>query len=352
MGLLNNQYYQGDLSVVANLDFISWEKLENKSVLITGATGLICSFLIDVLMFRNKHFESNIAVYSLSRNSVYAKERFSAYWEHPLFNYIQQDISEEIQLEEKIDFIIHGASNAHPASYVADPVGTIKSNLWGVDNLLQYYIKAKSQRILYISSGEVYGEGTGEDFIESYSGYIDPLNSRSCYPSSKRTAETLCRSYLDQHNVDIVIARPCHIYGATMTNSDNRAFAQFLRNVLEGKDVVLKSKGVQYRSYCYVADCVSALLVILLNGKNGEAYNIANKSSNITIGELAEVIATTGKQKVIYDIPSNVEQKGYSVITRAVLNSDKIESLGWEPKYSLTDSIQKVIRTLSDAVSN
>jgi len=348
MALLNNRYYQDDLSVVANLDFIHWEKIENKSLLITGATGLICSFLIDVLMFRNKYFESNIMVYSLSRNSVSAKKRFSAYWTDPLFNYIQQDIVDEIKLDEKVDYIIHGASNAHPASYAADPVGTIKSNVWGINNLLDYSLKAQCKRVLYISSGEVYGEGNGEDFIESYSGYINPLNARSCYPSSKRTSENLCISYLDQYNVDVVIARPCHVYGPTMTESDNRAFAQFLRNVLAGNDVVLKSKGAQCRSYCYVADCISALLVILLNGKVGEAYNIANKKSNITVGELAEAIATARQRKVIYDIPSNEEQKGYSVITRAVLSSGKLDSLGWYPKYTLTDSIQKVIEILLD----
>ena len=344
--MLRSKYYQEDLSVVANFDFICWENLKNKSILITGATGLICSFLIDVLMFRNECFEDNISVYSLSRNSIYAKKCFSKYWNNPLFNYIQQDIIEEIKIEKNVDFIIHGASNAYPASYAADPVGTIKSNLWGVDNLLRYYIKVKSQRMLYISSGEVYGEGTGEDFVESYSGYIDCLHPRSCYSSSKRAAETLCISYLDQHSVDVVIARPCHIYGPTISDSDNRAFAQFLRNVLEKNDVVLKSSGTQYRSYCYVADCVSALLVILLSGNSGEAYNIANKNSNISIEELAKAIAFAGGQKIVYDTPLEKEKKGYSLIARSILNSDKLESLGWKSKYSLTDSVQKIIQIL------
>jgi nucleoside-diphosphate-sugar epimerase len=347
MNLIANNYYQEDLSTVANLDFIPWDKLGNKSILITGATGLICSFLIDVLMFRNEHFENNISIYALSRNLDYAKDRFDAYWNNPRFNYIQQDIIEGITLDKPIDFIIHGATNAFPAAYAEDPVGTMKANLWGVDNLLQYAIKTKVQRVLYISSGEVYGEGNGEDFVESYSGYVDCLNPRSCYTSAKRAAETLCVSYLDQYNVDTVIARPCHIYGANFTETDNRAFAQFLRNVLDKKDVVLKSKGTQYRSYCYVADCIPALLTILLKGNSGDAYNIANKDSNVSIAQLAEIIATIGKQTVVYDIPSDLEKKGYSVITRAVLNSDKLESLGWKSEYSLTDSIQRIVQMLS-----
>jgi nucleoside-diphosphate-sugar epimerase len=148
-----------------------------------------------------------------------------------------------------------------------------------------------------------------------------------------------------------VIAWPCHIYGPTITNSDTRAFAQFIRNVLSKKDVILKSSGNQYRSYCYVADCVYALLIILLLGEKGSAYNIANKDSNVTIAELANMIAMVGRQNVMFDIPQNEEQKGYSIISRAVLNSDKLESLGWKAKYTLSDGIRRTIQILSDSDS-
>jgi nucleoside-diphosphate-sugar epimerase len=344
---IGNSYYQKDLSIVAGLDFIPWHKLKNKSVLITGATGLICSFLIDVLMFRNKCYNSNISLYALSRNVCFAKKRFEIYWNNSLFKYIQYDISEKINLEDKVNFIIHGASNAYPASYVADPVGTMKSNLWGISNLLDYTLKMKSERILYISSGEIYGEGNGEDFVESYSGYVDCLNPRSCYPSSKRAAESLCVSYSHQYDVDVVIARPCHIYGPTITDSDDRVFAQFIRNVLTKNDVILKSRGEQYRSYCYVSDCVSALLVILLKGDRGNAYNISNKYSNVSIVELAQAIALASGQHVIFDIPSNMKEEGYTSITRAVLSSTKLELLGWAAKYVLSAGIQQTIQILS-----
>lgn len=347
MDLIANKYYQEDLHTIAKSEFIPWGKLDNKSILITGATGLICSFLVDVLMFRNKHFDSRISVYALSRNSIFAKERFSFYWDNPFFHYIEQNISEEINLNISVNFIIHGASNAFPASYVSDPVGTIKANLWGLDNLLSYSIKENIQRTLYISSGEVYGEGTGVDFVESYSGYVNYLNPRSCYPASKRTAENLCVSYISQYRLDIVIARPCHIYGPNFSNVDNRAFAQFFRNVLSKKNVVLKSKGEQYRSYCYVADCVAAMLTILLKGEKGNAYNIANKNSNVSVAQLAEMIANAGGQQVAFELPADEEKKGYSVITRAALNADKLEKLGWEAKYSLKEGIENTIQILS-----
>ena len=157
------------------------------------------------------------------------------------------------------DYMVHGASNASPKRYATDPVGTMKSNLGGGSNLLEL-TKEKKARLLYISSGEVYGEGDGSDFTEDYSGYVDCLNPES-YPSSRMSSETLCVSYKEQYGVDVVIARPCHIYGSDIER-DDRAFAQFLRKAKAGEDILLKSDGSQVRSYCHVDDCASALLYI------------------------------------------------------------------------------------------
>jgi nucleoside-diphosphate-sugar epimerase len=347
MLFFNNTLYQEDIASIASCN-INWKTLDNSKILITGATGMICSFMVDVLMYRNIYYSSNIAIYALSRNEASAKKRFMPYFSSPLFNFIQQDIITSLDLNAAVDFIIHGASNAYPASFVSDPVGTMKANLWGLSNLLEYYLKAKAKRVLYISSGEIYGEGKGEDFTEFYSGYIDPLNPRSCYPSSKRAAETLCSAYSSQYDVDVVSARPCHIYGPTITEFDNRAFAQFLRNVLSNQDIILKSTGEQYRSYCYVADCVSALLAILLCGEKRNAYNISNKDSNVSIAELANSIAMAGDRKVVFNIPQDEEMRGYSVVSRAVLDSGKLEKLGWNAKYPLLDGIKRTIQILSE----
>ena len=237
--------------------------------------------------------------------------------------------------------MVHGASNASPKRYATDPVGTMKSNLGGGSNLLEL-AKEKKARLLYISSGEVYGEGDGSDFTEDYSGYVDCLNPRACYPSSKRASETLCVSYKEQYGVDVVIARPCHIYGSDIER-DDRAFAQFLRKAKAGEDILLKSDGSQVRSYCHVDDCASALLYILLRGINGKAYNIANRDSVLSIKELAELIAQTVGVKIMYDIPSNSESKGYSKVQRAVLDSSLLESLGWRPQISLKEGLRRVL---------
>lgn len=277
----------------------------------------------------------------MSRNEKYAHKRFEAYWGNPLFSFICHNVIEPFSLDIPFDYMVHGASNASPKRYATDPVGTMKSNLGGGSNLLEL-AKEKKARLLYISSGEVYGEGDGSDFTEDYSGYVDCLNPRACYPSSKRASETLCVSYKEQYGVDVVIARPCHIYGSDIER-DDRAFAQFLRKAKAGEDILLKSDGSQVRSYCHVDDCASALLYILLRGINGKAYNIANRDSVLSIKEQAELIAQTVGVKIMYDIPSNSESKGYSKVQRAVLDSSLLESLGWRPQISLKEGLRRVL---------
>lgn len=319
-------------------------ELQSKSILITGASGLICSTFIDKLMDYNERKKLGINIYAVSRDKLYAKKRFKLYWNDPLFTYIQHDMIEPISLEVPVDYIIHGAGNASPKRYSTDPVGTMKTNLWGVMNLLEL-AKDKKARLLFISSGEVYGEGNGTDFTETYSGYVDCLNPRACYPSSKRASETLCISYKEQYDINVVIARPGHIYGFD-TGRDDRAFVQFLRKAKAGEDILLKSEGVQVRSYCHVLDCALALLYILLRGKNGEAYNIANPESVLSIKELAEKIANIAGVKVSYDIPSQEDLKSYSKVQRAVLKTSKLERLGWKPSINLNKGLWLVLEVL------
>ena len=321
------------------MDYII-NKLNGKSVLITGASGLICSTLIDRMMYYNSQ-GYKIHICAISRNEEYAYKRFNVYWNDPLFTFISHDVIEPLSMGKPIDYIVHGASNASPKRYSTDPVGTMKANIWGIANLLELAKETKA-RLLYISSGEIYGEGDGRDFTENYSGYVNSLIPRSCYPSSKRASETLCISYKEQYGADVVIARPCHIYGMD-TGRDDRAFAQFLRSAKEGKDIVLKSTGKQVRSYCHVEDCASALLCILVCGVNGEAYNIANRESALSIKELAEIIAEVGKVKLVYNTSFKEELKGCSSVQRAVLDPSKLEKLGWKPLISLREGINKIL---------
>jgi nucleoside-diphosphate-sugar epimerase len=344
---INNRLYQEDIADVAKLN-IDWDILANKSILITGATGLIGSFFIDALMFRNEHYDSNISIYAMSRNTNHAKKRFGIYWENSLFKFSSQDVTGKINLNGSIDYIIHGASNTHPISYATEPINTVIFSVAGTKNILDFASRYNVKRTLFLSTVEIYGENRGdaERFEESYCGYIDCNTLRAGYPEGKRAAEALCQAYINEKKIDVVIARCCRVYGPTMGLRDSKVIAQFLRNASSNQPVVLKSKGTQRYSYCYVADICSAMLIILLAGNTGEAYNISNDNSDLSLSEIATICAEYGKTEVIFDIPSSIETSGYSKATKALLNSAKLRELGWKAKYTLCEGIRRTIHTI------
>lgn len=331
--------YSTSISNVASLD-LPWDKLRGCNILIAGATGMIGSCLVDVLMSRK---DMDYHIYAAGRNEERAGYRFKDYLSDPHFHFLKQDILNSIDSEVNFHFIVHAASSASPVFFATKQVEVLKANIMGVSNLVEYGMEHGMDRFLYVSSGEVYGQGDGRVFTEDYYGFVDITSPRSCYPSGKRAAETLCASYGAEYGVDTVIARPCHIYGPNFTGEDNRVFAQFLRNVQNGEDIVMKSAGLQYRSWCYVVDCVSAILFVLLKGESGQAYNIANPDSNITIRELAEIVANIGGREVVTEDPSVIEQKGFNVVTKSVFSVDKLKALGWSPKHSMEKGIRETI---------
>ena len=331
--------YRDDIKRLFDED-LPWERLSGTNILVTGATGLIGSTMVEVLMSNPNR---DYCVYASGRNIERVRKRFEKYLPLDSFHFLKYDVMIPLDDEVQFDFIIHAASNASPNAFSNNPVEIIKSNVYGVSNLIEYGLKHGMKRFLYVSSGEIYGEGDGRVLTEEYSGYVNCLKPRSCYPSSKRASETLCVSYRDEYGADVVIARPCHIYGPNFTETDNRVYAQFIRNVLNGENIVMKSFGEQFRSWCYVIDCVSALLFILLKGSSGEAYNVADANSVVTIRQLAEMLAKIGDCKVVMDVPSDDEKRGYNPVTKSVLSVHKLENLGWRISGSMEDKMMKTI---------
>lgn len=334
--------YKEDILQIFEQD-LPWGKLSGANILVTGATGLIGGCLVETLMMNPKR---DYQVYASGRNEERARLRFKAFADVAAFHFVKYDVMQPLACDVNFDYIIHAASNASPNFFAKSPVEVIKSNIDGVANLMEYGLHHGMKRFLYVSSGEVYGEGDGRVFTEDYSGYVNCATPRACYPSSKRAAETLCVSYAAEYGADVVIARPCHTYGPHFTEQDNRVYAQFIRNVLCGEDIVMKSTGEQFRSWCYVVDCVSALLHILLKGENCQAYNIADANSNISIRELAETVAKIVGKDVVIDVPDADEKKGFNVVTKSVFSTKKLEALGWKPVIRIQEGLEHTIDVL------
>ena len=272
MRIYENEKYIEDISSIADSDFF-WKKLCNRSILITGATGLIGSCLVDFIMKCNDD-GLNCKIYALGRDEKKARERFYYCADDGLFEFIRYDISKSFDRDDIgiIDYVLHLASNTHPVQYSTDPIGTITTNIFGTYNILEFAQKHQTVRCAVASSNEIYGENRGdvEKFDEHYCGYIDSNTMRAGYPESKRCSEALCQAFIKQKNMDIVVPRLTRSYGPTMLMSDSKAISQFIRKGLEGEDIILKSAGLQYYSYTYVADAVSGLLTVLFKGKCGE----------------------------------------------------------------------------------
>ena len=351
MKICDNPLYLQDVRRIAGLE-LPWEQLRGRSILISGATGMIGSFLIDVLMEKNLTDGLNCTIYALGRNEEKARSRFERWWNDSRFVFVACDINRGVELDvETMDYVFHAASNTHPVAYATDPIGTITTNIIGADNLLSFAATHGSRRVLFASSVEVYGENRGdrEAFSEDYCGYIDCNTLRAGYPESKRAGEALCQAYIRQKGLDVVIPRLSRTYGPTMLMSDTKALSQFIKKGVAGEDIVLKSEGTQLFSYTYVADAVSGVLYCLLRGECGEAYNIADSASDIMLRDLAAIIARFAGRQVVFDLPDATERAGYSTATKAVLDSSKIRTLGWTAYDTIQTGLERTLRILKDA---
>lgn len=313
--------------------------LEGKNILVTGAAGLIASAVVEKLLDSFPSAE----VYAMARNERKTLSRFEKYAHNPHLHILVGDVNTPLSVDIAFHYIIHAASNANPNAYALDPVGTLWTNINGTRNLLEYGRTHHMERFLFVSSGEVYGNGEQAEWTEGDSGCVDTMTLRACYPSSKRAAETMCVCYAEQYGLDVVVGRPCHTYGPCFTDSDNRAYAQFARKARAHEDIVLKSTGEQYRSWIFVEDCADALLTILQKGENKQAYNIADEQSNVTIRTMAETIAEIAGVKVVFDLPESAESKGYSTMKRAIFSTEKLRALGWGPKYTFKDGLKRTL---------
>lgn len=333
--------YENDIEKVVMLSSVDWKDFDNSKIFITGATGMIGRAIVDMLYAAAEINNIKIFIYILVRDIKKAQEIFKG----KKINFIEGDVCKK-QEYSKVDYIVHAASYGDPAAFVKDPVGVIKSNLLGTMNMLEY-AKENRSRMIFVSSGEVYGYiGKVAAYVEEEVGTLDFNKVRSCYPESKRAAENMCVCYSEQYDTDVVICRPCHTYGQTMTERDSRVVAQFIRNAVNGEDIIMKSAGNQIRSMCYVVDTANAIITILQKGKKSEAYNIGNHKAEITIKQMAEMLTEIAGTKLVMEVPEEKEKKGYSVSEYQILSDEKIRELGWKPMTGVEEGLKKVVEDL------
>lgn len=347
MSRLDSAIYDGEINAVCDLD-LPWENLAGKSVCVSGATGMIGSFLIDVLMRKDEIDGLGCHVVALGRNLEKAKARLP-YFGNALFSFEEMDVTTRGSMPAMpADYVLHLASSTHPRQYASNPIGTIRANVDGLQNLLEY-AKSCDARLLFASSVEVYGENRGdaERFCEDYCGYIDCNTLRACYTESKRLGESMCQAYRSQENVDVVVARIARVYGPTLLGDDSKALSQFIHKSLSCEDVVLKSAGTQLFSYLHVSDAASGLLYVLLRGHDGEAYNLADKSSDVMLKDLAALVAEAGGVNVVFDLPDEQEAAGYSKATLALMDGSKAKRLGWTAHMGLQRGVSETLSVLS-----
>ena len=343
-----NSVFEEDIKRIIS-EPVNWEKLRGKSVLVTGASGMIGNYVISTLIGLNRTENMDISISGLLRHPDKLTDEV-----RNQITIIEQSVTEPVSKDYQFDYVIHTASPASPLIMRTDPVGTIAANVLGVWNTLQSAYHSKADGYLFISSREIYGQPEmGQDvFDEATYGFVDPLDPRSCYPEGKKAAETMCACYRQQYGMNTKAARLAHTYGPGMPVDDGRVQADFFRDVINHRNIVLKSEGTAVRTYTYVSDAVAALFYILLNGDEDEiAYNISSEDAIVSIRQLAETMVNTFPERhlsIEFDIPEKQSNDGTAPFTLGTLSSEKLMSLGWKPRVSLQEGIKRTIKYLEE----
>ena len=340
-----NKIVQEDLRQMAE-EQLDWHQFDGKTILVTGATGMLATYISYFLLYLKEEKGIDLRLLALCRTKSKAENTFKEFLNKPYFYLLLQDVCEPIQYDGSIDYIFHLAGNASPHYINTDPVGIVKSNMLGTFNILELAKEKHSSKVVFASTREVYGKNEKEDSLtETSFGFIDPMENRSCYPESKRAAETIFQSYFLQYGVNFNALRIAHSYGPGMNlHSDGRVMADLMGNVVDGKDIELKSTGEALRAFCYITDAVTGIFYAALKGEPGEAYNLANETEEISIRDLAQMLVSLRKDKslkVVFNIPES--NTGYCNYKRVGLNTCKIESLGWQPAIGLKEGCQRTI---------
>ena len=345
---LENPIFREDMEYISGVDFVPWNKLKEKTIFITGATGLIGFNLISALAYMNLTKGLPLKILALVRDVVKAKKRFAEILDAgaPL-NFVVGDLEHIPVIDEKIDYIIHGGSPTASHYFAEHPVETIRMNLTGANTLLEMAREKQVESFVFLSSMEVYGSLHREEkVVENHESFVNTMNPRSSYPEAKRMIEAMCASYTAQYDVPAKVIRLTQTFGAGVRKEDNRVYAQFMRSAMKHEDIILFTQGGTRHSYLYTADAVTAIMTVLLKGENGQVYNAANEETYCSIKEMAELVASMKGVNVIIK-ESLDSSKIYPEELYMNLDTLKLRQLCWSARTTLKNMFTKMEETLA-----
>lgn len=336
---------QEDLAAVSQADYIPWNQLQGQSVLVTGGTGLIGSTVIKALCYANTAKKLRLKIFALVRNLEKAEQMLGH--ENEVLHFIQGSVEKLPEINEAVDYIIHGASPTASLFFVEHPVETIQIAVQGTSNLLKLAKEKAVKSFIYLSSMEVYGAPQADTFIQESQGCtLDSMTVRSCYPIAKRLCENLCASYAQEYHVPAKVIRLAQTFGPGVLKNDKRVFAEFARDAMESTNIVLQTSGTSRREYLYTADAVTAILTVLLYGTDGEAYNAGNPETYCSIVEMAQLVATQickGNVQVQFLHNTADQNSQFPPSHHLHLDVKNLERLGWKPTRNLKEMYLRMI---------
>jgi len=327
---------------------LPWGLLRGKTVLVTGAGGFLPAYMVETLLYLNEVDPTlGVRVIGLVRNESRARARFAHYEGRHDLSFLVQDACEPLAIDERVDMVIHAASNASPKFYGSHPVETLLPNTVGTHHLLEFCRRTGVERFLFFSSGEVYGEVETAQVptAEGVYGVVDPASLRSCYAESKRMGETMCVAWSHEYGVDARIVRPFHTYGPGMRLDDGRVFADFVADMVSGRDIVMRSDGTARRAFCYIADATEGFFTVLLKGESAVPYNVGNEDAEVSIGELADILVRIAPNKGLRVVREARSGEGYiaSTISRNAPDTSRLRALGWTPATTIADGFSRTV---------